>query len=88
MVNISMKENTITIRGKELDLLKAIELKQLLEELLHEGRKGITLSFQGVEHLSGTGYQVLATVGKKFSDLKVVCHDSAIIDSLKQRGLI
>lgn len=87
-MTITLREDTVYIEGERLNLAKAIELKVLLERLLEEGRHGITLSFRGLKEMSGTGYQVLSTVGRKFTRLKVVSYDSSAIDSLRQKGLL
>ncbi len=80
-MSVSVKDSMLTIKGEDVDLFKAIQLKNILENMLDDGCKSAAVSLVGVKNLSGTAYQVLSTIGNRFDKFQIISSD----DSIKQR---
>lgn len=82
-MSIVVQDDNITIKGEELDLVKAIELKKVLEKFQKDGCTSLTLSMRGVKHLSGTGFQVIASLRNRFDSFKVEGAELSITERLR-----
>ncbi len=82
-MSIVVQDDNIIVKGEELDLVKAVELKKVLEKLLQDGCTSMTLSMGGVKHLSGTGAQVIASLRNRFDSFKVEGAEPFITERLR-----
>jgi len=81
-MSLIVEENMLTVRGDKIDMFKAIEMKKILEALLGEGCRRITVSLIGIKEMSGTAFQVLSTIGRKFDDFRIISSDRELKERL------
>lgn len=81
---IYVEENIVIVEEEYLDLVGAVKLKELMEELVEKGSESMIISLRKVKKLSGTARGVIRRASQTFKDFKLENVNASIAEDLKE----